>query len=51
MEERSALQWTLNRTQENQKWENATATQNKSDTNFKQLNVPYSDELVNFKMI
>lgn len=46
MEERSALQWTLNRTQENQNWENATATQNKSDTNFKQLNVPYSDELV-----
>lgn len=45
MEERSALQWTLNRTQENQRWENATATQNKNDTNFKKLKVPYSDEL------
>ncbi|MBR7117813.1 MAG: Plug domain-containing protein [Helicobacteraceae bacterium] len=45
MDARSSLQWTLNRSDETTKWENATKTQNKNDTNFNKLKIPYSDEL------
>lgn len=46
MDGRSSLEYTLNRKDHLQSWENASATQNKNDTNFSQLKVPYVDELM-----
>lgn len=46
MDGRSSLEYTLNRKDHLQSWENASATQNKNDTNFSQLKVPYADELM-----
>ncbi|OBV28329.1 hypothetical protein BA723_02265 [Helicobacter sp. CLO-3] len=46
MDGRSSLQSTLTRANPGILWENATATQNKNDTNFDQLRVPYSDEFM-----
>ena len=46
MDSRSALQYTLQRTAPTISWDNATTTQNKNDTNFKKIRVPYSDELM-----
>lgn len=43
---RSSLEYSLTKSSYNQTWEEAAATQNKNDTNFKQLKVPYSDELM-----
>lgn len=43
---RSSLEYTLIRNSESVSWENASATQNKNDTNFSKLKVPYSDELM-----
>ncbi|MGX3010626.1 TonB-dependent receptor plug domain-containing protein [Helicobacter sp. 23-1044] len=45
MDSRSALQYTLQRNSYIS-WDNATTTQNKNDTNFKKIRVPYSDELM-----
>ncbi len=42
---RSALQATLVRTSETTAWSDAMITRNKNDTDFRQLNVPYSDEI------
>lgn len=46
MDGRSALEYRLTRSAENISWDDATATQNKNDTKFSQLRVPYSDEFV-----
>ena len=46
MDGRSSLQYTINNRAYNQSWYEATATQNKNDTNFRELKVPYSDELM-----
>ena len=43
---RNSLIYSLTRTQETTPWENALSTQNKNNTNFKKLKVPYSDELM-----
>ncbi|MCE3040075.1 TonB-dependent receptor plug domain-containing protein [Helicobacter anatolicus] len=43
---RSSLEYTLIKSSYNQSWSEATATQNKNDTNFKKIRVPYSDELM-----
>ncbi|TLD80993.1 TonB-dependent receptor [Helicobacter sp. MIT 05-5293] len=45
MDGRSSLQYTVSRTDPSTSWDNATKTQNKNDTNFAQLKVPYADEL------
>ena len=46
MDGRSSLESTLLRSAPNISWENATITRNKNDTNFKQIRVPYADELM-----
>ncbi|WP_237416365.1 TonB-dependent receptor plug domain-containing protein [Helicobacter saguini] len=46
MDGRSALERTITNRAYNQNWEDAAYTQNKNDTNFKQIKVPYSDELM-----
>ena len=45
MDSRSALQYTLQRNSYIS-WDNATITQNKNDTNFKKIRVPYADEFM-----
>lgn len=45
MDSRSALQYTLIRNSYIS-WDNANITQNKNDTNFKKIRVPYSDEFM-----
>ncbi|RDU61146.1 TonB-dependent receptor [Helicobacter marmotae] len=46
MDGRSALTYTVQRTDPQTSWDNATKTQNKNDTDFAKLKVPYADELV-----
>ena len=46
MDGRSSLEYTLERKDHLQSWENASATQNKNDTNFSQIKVPYADEIM-----
>ncbi|WP_104718570.1 TonB-dependent receptor [Helicobacter trogontum] len=46
MDGRSSLEYTLERSSHTQSWNDAKKTQNKNDTNFSQLKVPYADELM-----
>lgn len=46
MDSRSSLKYTLQRTTPTTSWDNATSTQNKNDTNFKKIRVPYADEFM-----
>lgn len=46
MDSRSSLKYTLQRTSPTTSWDNATSTQNKNDTNFKKIRVPYADEFM-----
>ena len=46
MDGRSSLEYTLTRKDYLQSWEEASTTQNKNDTNFSQLKVPYAEEIM-----
>ena len=46
MDGRSSLEYTLERNNHTQSWNDAKKTQNKNDTNFSQIKVPYADEIM-----